>query len=56
MVYCKPWTVFGDDIKGLNSKFDNDGSVISLAYISNISSTDERQPYKLDCFGVSLKI
>ena len=26
MLYCKPWTVFGDNIKGLNSKCDDDGS------------------------------
>jgi len=28
MLYCKPWTVFGDNIKGLNSKCDDDGSCI----------------------------
>ena len=28
MLYCKPWTVFGDNIKGLNSKCDDDGSYI----------------------------
>ena len=42
-----PWTVFGDNIKGLNSKCDNDGNVISLAYASSISSTDELQAYNL---------
>ncbi len=26
MLYFYPWTVFGDNIKGLNSKCDDDGS------------------------------
>ena len=36
MLYWIPWTVFGDNIKGLNSKCDDDGSCI-LQYLSDKS-------------------
>ena len=40
MLYCKPWTVFGDNIKGLNSKCDDDGSCIIQNLSDNSNSSN----------------
>ena len=53
MLYCKPWTVFGDNIKGLNFKCDDDGSVTFLSDKSYglYGSTDEWRIYNLTISG-----